>query len=133
MLISKTILKKIFSEFSRFAVVGVINTIINYGVFISFLSIFNVIFYLSGAIGFISGAISGFFLNRYWTFNSNVSLLHGSTKYFAIQILCLCIHIIVQLFVTKILMVQEVYSQIAGIAVTTFVNFVLSRKFVFNK
>lgn len=126
-------IKKISSEFLKFAIVGILNTLINYGIFIFLLSILGVIYYVSGAIGFIAGAITGFILNRYWTFGSSVPIMIGSIKYFVVQLICLSIHMLIQISVTKYLQVPEVYSQLAGIAVTTIVNFVISRKFVFNK
>ena len=113
--------------------VGIINTVINYGVYILLFIAYKVIYFVAGAIGFLSGAVSGFFLNRLWTFKSNVPIAAGFLKYFIIQLFCLGAHITTQIGVTEILGVPEIFSQLAGITVTTFMNFFISRAIVFNR
>jgi len=125
--------KIINQEFGKFIMVGVLNTVINYGVFILLFIAFNLIYFVAGAIGFLSGSVSGFFLNRLWTFKSKIPIARGFLKYFFIQLFCLGAHIITQISVTKILGVPEIYSQLAGIMLTTFLNFFISRAIVFKK
>ena len=125
--------KIINQEFGKFIMVGVLNTVINYGVFILLFIAFNLIYFVAGAIGFLSGSVSGFFLNRLWTFKSNVPIKAGFLKYFIIQLFCLGVHIATQIGVTEILGVPEIFSQLAGITVTTFMNYFISRALVFNK
>jgi len=125
--------KIINQEFGKFIMVGVLNTVINYGVFILLFIAFNLIYFVAGAIGFLSGAVSGFFLNRLWTFKSKVPIAEGFIKYFIIQLFCLGIHIATQIGVTELLGVPEIFSQLAGIAITTFMNFFISRAIVFKK
>ena len=120
-------------EFCKFVIVGIVNTIINYGIFILLLRKVDIIYFIAGAIGFLSGSVSGFFLNRFWTFKCNVPIGTGYSKYFIIQLLCLGAHVITQISVTEILGVPELISQLVGITVTTFMNYFLSRKIVFNK
>ena len=128
------ILSKIINkEFAKFIMVGVINTLINYGVFILLFLAFNLIYFVAGAIGFLFGSVSGFFLNRLWTFKSKIPIAKGFLKYFFIQLFCLGAHITTQISATKILGVPEIYSQLAGIMLTTFLNYFISRVIVFNK
>ena len=129
-----TILSKVIHlEFGKFVIVGILNTTINYGVFVLLLLALNLVYFVAGAIGFLSGAISGYFLNRLWTFKSNVPIAAGFLKYFIIQLFCLGVHIATQIGVTEILGVPEIFSQLAGITVTTFMNFFISRAIVFNR
>ena len=121
------------SEFGKFIIIGILNTVINYGVFILLLFGLNLVYFIAGAMGFLSGAVSGYFLNRLWTFKSNVPIVTGFLKYIIIQIFCLGAHIITQIGVTEILGVHEVFSQMGGIAITTFMNFFISRAIVFKK
>ena len=102
--------KIINQEFGKFIMVGVLNTVINYGVFILLFIAFNLIYFVAGAIGFLSGAVSGFFLNRLWTFKSKVPIAEGFIKYFIIQLFCLGIHIATQIGVTELLGVPEIFS-----------------------
>ena len=120
-------------EFSKFVVVGIINTSINYGIFILLLLKLNFVYFIAGAIGFFSGAISGFFLNRFWTFKSDVPITIGLYKYFNVQLFCLVAHLTTQIGVTKLFGISEILSQLAGVIVTTFINFFISKTIVFNK
>ena len=125
--------KPIHLQFGKFIIVGVINTVINYGVFIVLFLVFNLVYFLAGVIGFLSGGVSGFVLNRLWTFKSKVPFATGFKKYFIIQFFCLGAHIITQISATSIFGVPEIFSQFAGIFVTTFLNFFLIREVVFKK
>ena len=125
--------KSIHREFGKFVIVGVLNTTINYGIFVLLFLALNLVYYAAGAIGFLSGAVSGFFLNRLWTFKSKVPIAEGFIKYFIIQLFCLGVHIATQIGVTELLGVPEIFSQLAGIAITTFMNFFISRAVVFKK
>ena len=125
--------KKILHEFLRFVVVGIINTACNYGLFLLLLAIINLNYLIAGASGFMCGAITGFILNRKWTFNSNICYKSGMTKYMAIQIFCLGLHILTQMISTNLFSVPEILSQFIGIAITTFVNFFLIRSLIFKK
>jgi len=125
--------KSIHREFGKFIIVGILNTTINYGVFVLLFLALNLVYFVAGAVGFLSGAVSGYFLNRVWTFKSKVPIGSGFLKYIIIQLICLGAHITTQIGVTKILGVPEIFSQLAGITVTTFMNFFISRAIVFKK
>jgi putative flippase GtrA len=119
-------------EFSRFIIVGLFNAVINYSIFALFLLAVKLNYIISGAIGFMACAFSGFILNRKWTFKSTVDYKSGMTKYIIIQIFCLGLHNLTQFIVTDIFLVPEIFSQFAGIFVTTFINFFLIRKLIFR-
>ena len=120
-------------QFGKFVIVGIINTTINYVVFITMLLKFSVVYFISGALGFITGAISGFFINRSWTFKSKISLKKGFLRYFTLQLFCLCAHLLTQITAIKIFAIPEALSQLAGIFITTILNFSFSRLLVFKR
>jgi len=119
-------------KFIRFLIVGVFNTSINFSIFSLLLIYFKFVYFIAGAIGFFSGAISGFILNKFWTFKSSVSIKTGLLKYLLVQLLCLVAHISTQIGVTEFVGVPELFSQIFGIFITTFMNFYLINKLVFK-
>tara|TARA_Y100000590_G_scaffold470720_1_gene668433 strand:- start:23047 stop:23475 length:429 start_codon:yes stop_codon:yes gene_type:complete len=130
---SNTILNRLLEyEISKFLIVGLLNTGINYFIFYSLLIGLNLIYYISGAIGFLSGAVTGFIFNRLWTFNSNIPVSTGLIKYLFIQLICLMAHVTTQITVTEIIGVPELLSQFIGILVTTFMNFFLIKNLVFK-
>ena len=124
--------KKLISEFTRFVIVGIINTCCNYAVFLFFLLSLKIYYLIAGALGFLVGAVIGFTLNRIWTFKSDICYKKGISKYLAIQLFCLLIHSLTQFSVINFFHISEILSQLAGIAVTTFLNFFLSKNLVFK-
>ena len=65
-------LKKLFSlEQSRFALVGVMNTIIGTSAMFIAYNVFGLGYWLSSAINYIVGSIFSYFANKYFTFKSD--------------------------------------------------------------
>jgi putative flippase GtrA len=54
-------------QFARFLTVGASNTIVSYVVYTALLWV-GVIYWLSGALAFVVGAVNGYIFNRRWTF-----------------------------------------------------------------
>lgn len=120
-----------FRQFFRFCVIGVVNTTVNYLVFYLCLELLSIHYTLAGGAGFLSGGVVGFFFNRSWTFQSSVSASRGLSIYMAIMGFSLICHSGVQWLAVQA-GVAEVYSQLFGIAVTTVLNFFLTRRFAFS-
>ena len=74
-------LKKTFYQAIKFSIVGVFGVLINYSVFLFALIFFKIHYLISGLLGYLFAAIPIFFLNRYWTFKSNVSIFKGFPIY----------------------------------------------------
>ena len=120
------------SQFLRFCAIGVVNTIVNYTVFLLLLTWLDMQYLIAGAVGFITGAITGFFLNRRWTFRSDIGTWTGLASYLAVQGVSLASHGVAQWLARTLLGVPEIWTQLAGIAVSTLVNFTMVRTFVFT-
>jgi len=119
-------------QFIQFCFVGVLNLVVNYSIFLLLLSQQIMPVMMAGAIGFFSGAISGFFLNRSWTFaGTSVGIVAGMNGYMLVQILSFAAHTSVQK-VALILGSAPEFSQIFGIMVSTIVNFTLIKWLVFK-
>ena len=120
------------TKFFKFLVIGVINTTINYFLFALLYLILDWHYLISGTVGFLSGAVSGYILNRRISFKSKVKFTKGGIKYLLIQVSCLALHVSVQYFSVSFLGIMEIYSQIIGIIFTTILIFFLINKFVFS-
>ncbi len=59
-------------QFVKFGIVGVSNTLLAFAVYTVLLKVFGVWYVAASAIGFASGAVNGFLLNRRWTFREHV-------------------------------------------------------------
>ena len=120
-------LKKIFHQAIRFSIVGVFGVFINYCIFLLALVIFEIHYLISGLLGYLFAAVPIFFLNRYWTFKSNVSIFKGFPIYIVINIITLSSHSSIQYISKEYFSVPEIYSQACGIFVSVIISFILVR------
>lgn len=60
-------------QFSKFAVVGFLGTLIDFGLLNLFVKIFRLGVYYSATLSFIAAVFNNFFLNKHWTFKNDVS------------------------------------------------------------
>lgn len=119
-------------RFVRFCLVGFVNTAISYGVFLALLEMGRVPYLLAGPIGFLSGAVTGFFLNRGWAFRSSIATRNGLIRYLAVQVVNLASFWTAQWFAGEVVGIPKEWTQLAGTGVSLFVHFTLLRLFVFN-
>ena len=126
-------LKKIFHQAIRFSIVGVFGVFINYCIFLLALVIFEIHYLISGLLGYLFAAVPIFFLNRYWTFKSNVSIFKGFPIYIVINIITLSSHSSMQYISKEYFSVPEIYSQACGIFVFVIISLILVRKLMKSK
>src|SRR4051812_45522454 len=72
------------NSFFRFLLVGLLNTIIGLSLMFFFLKFFHMSYWLSTFIGNSIGAAVSYFLNRSFTFNSNIAAKIGIPKFVAV-------------------------------------------------
>ena len=87
---------EVLTYFLRFILIGILNTSINYWVYFILFYKCHIYFMLAGVIGFLSGGISGFIMNKTWTFKSEASIMNEGLKYFLVQCFCLVLHLSIQ-------------------------------------
>lgn len=63
-------------RFSRFALVGLLNTAIDFTIFFSLLHLTNLSYLGANMISFLAAAINSYTLNRRWTFRSGARDIH---------------------------------------------------------
>ena len=93
---------KVLRQIKTFCIVGLLNIVINYSIFYIFLNLY-IDYKVAGILGFLAGGISGFFLNRKFTFESSLSVQKGIALYFMVQIVSLIGHLITQWYVVEFL------------------------------
>ena len=120
--------EKIFHQTVKFCIVGVFGVFINYCIFLLALVFLEIHYIISGLLGYLLGAVPIFFLNRYWTFKSNVSILKGFPIYIIINLISLSSHSLIQYISKEHFGVPEIYSQACGIFVSVIISFILVRK-----
>ena len=126
-------LKQLFYQAIKFSVVGVFGVFINYCIFLIALLIFEIHYLISGLLGYLFAAVPIFFINRFWTFKSNVSIFKGFPIYIVINLITLSSHSSIQYISKEHFGVPEVYSQACGIFVSVIISFILVRKLMKSK
>jgi len=121
------------AQLVRFCIVGGISMSVNYAIFFFLLVALDTYYLLAGILGSISSMIPGFYLNRTWTFRSDAEIKSSIFSYLVAAIFVLGAHSATQWFVTQILLVDVIWSQLFSISVATILSFTITRKFVFTR
>ena len=119
-------------NFVKFCIAGAINTSINI-LTMYILLLFNVSILFSSATGFCAGAVSGFTLNFFFTFNAKDKFTSRLSRYLVIQVFCLLITLSLVALLSLRLGVYPLIAQFFAIILTTVINYNLSKRLVFEK
>jgi putative flippase GtrA len=119
-------------QFIKFAIVGVLNSAIQYLVFLFLYSLGGTQYLLASIIGYVAGMINSYILNRKWTFGSrNQQLLTELGRFVAVNLISLGVNLgLLYLLVSTGVMVPQ-WAQVVAIAGSTLVNFVLNKIWTF--
>src|SRR5271155_5453551 len=79
--------RQVATQFVKFALVGVSNTVLTLVVYTILLKGFGVWYLAASAIGFTVGAINGFLWNRRWTFSGHVGDVYTPVRWGVVQCL----------------------------------------------
>jgi putative flippase GtrA len=119
-------------QFIKFAVVGVLNSAIQYLVFLLLYSLAGTQYLVASIIGYVAGMLNSYVLNRRWTFGSrNQQLLTELGRFVAVNLISLGVNLgLLFLLVSAGIMVPQ-WAQVLAIAGSTLVNFVLNKVWTF--
>lgn len=81
-------------QFARYAVVGVMNTLLTLGVIFVCKSLLGVNEYVSNALGYVAGLINSFIWNRRWVFRSNGRLSRQAAHFLTAFAICYALQFI---------------------------------------
>tara|TARA_B100001287_G_C22670564_1_gene525052 strand:+ start:1922 stop:2320 length:399 start_codon:yes stop_codon:yes gene_type:complete len=119
---------------SRFLVVGLTSTALNYIVAMLLFYALNIWITLSTIIGYLAGLSLGFYLNKTWTFEdtskNNFKLI---LKYFFVYGISLFFAVLTVNFTIIIFNLPEYIAVIMSIIVSTILNYLGLRNWVFSE
>lgn len=119
-----TISKNNLIQFKNFAIVGLVSTGVNYGLFFLMLHLLGVGYILASALGFIVGIFVSYGLNSIYTFESHTENKKKEfSGYAAICIFSLILSLCALWFFVEILGINPLIGNILAIGVSTFSNF----------
>jgi len=93
-------------RFLRFAVVGIIGAVVDFGTANLLVYAFHVQLVVAGTVSFICAIISNFIWNRYWTYPDSRSkpLLHQFTAFTIISVMGLIIRVPILKFIEPVML-----------------------------
>jgi putative flippase GtrA len=117
-------------QFFKFAIVGVVNTLINLAVFFILTDVFGVYYMFSAIFAFMVAVTNSFIMNSLWTFNYKISYNPAKkySKFFIVSVLALIVTLVLLYFFTESLKIHYLISQVFAIFFSLGINF-LGNKF----
>jgi len=120
-------------QFFKFAIVGIINTIINMSVLFILTEYFHIYYIISAIFAFIVAVTNSFILNKVWTFKeSKGKAIKRYLKFFTVSIIAFLINVSILYSLTEFFNVYYLISQIIGISVSLWVNFLGNKLWTFK-
>ena len=122
------------SKLLRFGIVGIFASSINYSVFFTLLTIFDVNYLLSSAIGFLCGVFGGFPFNKEWTFANKKEITKSlAIKYLLVYVTTLLSSLVILALLVETLKLLPQYANLLILAYTASSNFLGLKFLVFKK
>ncbi len=133
--------KKHAGQFGKFMVVGVINFLVDFGVFKLLSAVFGVPVVISNIISYTCGVINSFLLNRYWTFKIKHKFLSVHfIKFVFVNLISLGVNtlavwILVDMysFNSGLFGVENMYAKLIATVFSFTVNFAGNKLLVFRE
>ena len=121
------------SQFSRFSLVGVINTFSGLTVIYGAKGLFGLGDVFSNMVGYGVGLIVSFLLNKSWTFRHEGEFLQSALRFFTAFAIAYPVNLGVVFFLIEQGGINSYIAQALGIPPYMIVFFLLSRYFAFRK
>ena len=117
---------------AKFAVVGVANTLIDYGVFALLAQVLSVDVYLSQVISYSCGILNSYVWNRSWTFQSESKFFSPALVRFLVLNLSMLALSTALLALFLQFGLSKMVAKGCTVAVTMAISFVVNRLWVFH-
>lgn len=127
--------REVVYEFIKFAIVGLLGTLINLVILYYFTEYFKIYYLHSAIIAFFVAASSNFALNRIWTFKNkaNGAVLNKYIKFLIVSLVALSVNIVFLYIFTEFMQIYYIVSQIFAIGISMIINFIGNKIWTFQK
>lgn len=132
-------------QFTKYAMVGVLNTLVTLALIFIFKTLLGVNEYVSNAIGYVGGVINSFLWNKKWVFKSDKGMWREAVKFMIGFFLCYGIQLLAvwvlneHTFLDNLLIDLGFYTisgygfaTIIGMVLYTLLNFLYNRLVTFR-
>ena len=120
-------------QFIKFSLVGLLNTAIHYGIFISLYDFLGVYHLFASGIGFCFAMTNSYVINKRWTFQSRGSDVRGEfVRFFIVNLISLSINLGSMAVLVELFLIHPPVAQFVTIGLTLAVNFLGNRFWTFK-
>lgn len=119
-------------EIIKFLIVGVISTILNYLSFSILFKILTINYLISSAIGYMSGLVLGYSLNKNWTFEYKNENMKTKLQYLIVYLTNLVISLLILKILETKFGINPMIGNVLVICYTTVANYIGIKIFVFS-
>ena len=126
---------KIAHEFIKFAIVGLLGTIINLAILYSFTEFFGIFYLYSAIVAFIVAATTNYIFNKTWTFKERLRENIGRKyiQFFIVSVVGLIVNLGFLYLFTEYFKLYYIVSQIIAILIGFIINFIGNKIWTFSK
>lgn len=122
-----------FTRFIKFGLVGVLNTIINWVLFILLNSI-GVYYIISNIIAYSISTLNSYLWNSKWVFKYNGDNVNQTTfKFITLNIIGLVLNTIILFLLVDIIKLPKIISLIITTGIVMILNYFINKLWVFKK
>jgi putative flippase GtrA len=122
----------IVTQFVKFGIVGVSNTLLTFLVFTLLVKVFGVWYLAASGIGFAVGAVNGYLLNRSWTFRGHSTDMMSAVRWTLVQSCGLVINLgLVYAFVDGAHL-DKLIGQALAVVIVVVLTFFANRSWTFK-
>lgn len=129
-------LKKLFFQAVKFGLVGVINTLVDYGVYtlLLFVPFFKENYVLAQVLGYSAGLINSLVLNKRWTFSQREPMTKGQlASFLLVNLVALAVSTGILVLTQENLQLNRYAGKIIATVGSMAVNFLGNKLLVFRK
>ncbi|OGD88358.1 hypothetical protein A3D81_01240 [Candidatus Curtissbacteria bacterium RIFCSPHIGHO2_02_FULL_40_17] len=117
---------------SKFIFVGILNTIVGYGLFALLIDL-NIFYLLSLTISHIAGTIHSYLWNRLFTFKSKSSIVKEITKFVTVYTFIYLTNFVLLYVAVDLLQLNTLIAQLFILGVVTVISFLSQRYWTFRR
>lgn len=125
--------KEIIRQFTKFVVVGCINTGVSLAIIYILQNIFEVKYTTANFIGYIAGLINSFFWNKLWVFRKKDGRFIKEALLFTFTFgICYALQYICLLVMVEKIGISQNWAQLLSMGIYTIFNYILNRYITFK-
>lgn len=126
------IISKDFLNFIKFAIVGVVNTLLNFVIF-AILSFSGVHYIIANVIAYTVATANSYFWNSRWVFNHSGGFKSkASMKFFMLNLVGLILNTSIMFVLVEVFDVMEILALVFATGIVMIFNYIFNKIWVFK-